>query len=195
MPRVKWGAFVLRRGQHPGQRNWPGCLQTTLKFWFWQSEQQQCMKRKSAVQWKATQWQQSSRRCTRSACSHWGAPYTLSPSGLHGSVADGRARRCSAAGDSRQAGSRHVPVTRRRVCAERAYGAHSVRALRLFRRVRQSGKEQRAWTALCHRFAYQLCRVGVYRCWLGALVSTGRALSEWSHTLDLSPWKVSHVAC
>ena len=80
--------------------------------------------------------------------------YTLSPSGLHGSVADGRARRRSAAGDSRRAVSRRVPVTRRRVCAERAYGAHSVRALRLFRRVGQSGKEQCTWTALRRCFVY-----------------------------------------
>jgi len=71
------------------------------------------------------------------------------PSGLHGSVDDGRSRRRSAASDNRRAGSRRVPVTCRRVCAERA-----CTCLRLFRRVGQSGKEQRTWTALRRRFAY-----------------------------------------
>ena len=56
--------------------------------------------------------------------------YTLSPSGLHGSVADGRARRRCAAGDRRRAGSRRVLVTRRRVCSERVHRACRWRALR-----------------------------------------------------------------
>ena len=50
MSRVKRGGFVLRRGKHPGQRNCPGCLRVTPDFFFWQSEQQQPMKWRTAVQ-------------------------------------------------------------------------------------------------------------------------------------------------
>ena len=57
MPSVKRGGFVLRRGKIPGQTICPGCLQrrATSEFLFWQSEQQQWMKRRTGVQRRATQ--------------------------------------------------------------------------------------------------------------------------------------------
>jgi len=39
MPHLKRSGFLLRRGKHPGQRNYPGCLRATSEFLFRQSEQ------------------------------------------------------------------------------------------------------------------------------------------------------------
>ena len=67
-------------------------------------------------------------------------------------------------------------------------GTCGVRALRLLHRVAQSDKQRRAWAAACRDVAYRLCRVDVFRCRPGALVSDGRALSGLSRTT--SPVKV-----
>jgi len=50
MPRVERGGFVLRGGKHPGPRDAQDVLRATLEFLFWQSKQQQQMRRRTAMQ-------------------------------------------------------------------------------------------------------------------------------------------------
>jgi hypothetical protein len=69
-------------------------------------------------------------------------------------------------------------------CAHVCCGVRSVRSLRPFHRVAQSGKQQRGWVVPCRGLAYQrLCRVDVGQCWPGAFVSDQRALPLLSLSL------------